>query len=342
MSRDIKISVIVLNWNGEKIINEYLPYWKKTCCESYSQLVIVDNGSNDKSVEILRKDTDDIKKIFLDQNYGFAKGYNIAVSMMDTDYVVLLNSDVEPTEGWLEKPLELLEQNDNISAIQPKIKSRRNRDFFEYAGAAGGFIDKYGYPFCRGRIFDTLEKDLGQYDNQIDIFWASGAALFIRKKDYIEAGGLDESFFAHQEEIDLCWRLRNLGKRVVFSPESVVYHYGGATLDMKNPKKTYLNFRNNLLMIYKNISENKMFLVFSLRFLLDLCSCIMFVLKLELKNSLSVLRGMRDFFKLKKDFAPKRRKIQSLSANKEITEMKNYSIVFNYFIKNKKKYSDIE
>lgn len=340
MSNDVKISVVVLNWNGENILREYLPYWKDTCCENYSQLIVVDNGSDDKSVEILNSNPD-VKTIFLDKNYGFAKGYNIAISMIDTEYIVLLNSDVEPAKGWLAQPLSLLENDSTISAVQPKIRSRRNPQYFEYAGAAGGFIDKYGYPFCRGRIFDTVEKDCGQYDNQTDIFWASGAALFIRKKDYTEVGGLDDSFFAHQEEIDLCWRLKNLGRRIVFCPDSIVFHYGGATLDMKNPKKTYLNFRNNLLMIYKNINQEQMLRVFLFRFFMDLSSCLMFAFKAEFKNSVSVLKGVLDFWRMKDSFKPKRMEIQSKLRKNEICEMKKYSIVYEYFVKNRKKYSDL-
>lgn len=339
LSDSIKISVIVLNWNGENILREYLPYWKATCSEPYSELIVVDNGSDDNSVEILKEAG--VKTILLDKNYGFAKGYNIAVSMTDTEYVVLLNSDVEPSEGWLEEPVNMFENDDTIAAIQPKIRSRRNRDYFEYAGAAGGFIDKYGYPFCRGRVFGTLEKDFGQYDNQKDIFWASGAALFIRRKDYIEVGGLDDSFFAHQEEIDLCWRLKNIGCRIVFCPHSTVYHYGGATLDMKSPRKTYLNFRNNLLMIYKNINRQDLHKVLLVRLLFDILSCMMFLFKLDCRNAYSVLRGIYDFWKMKINFKDKRNGIQSTLKVNKINEIKDYSIVYRYFIKNQKKYTDL-
>ncbi|MEG1904044.1 MAG: glycosyltransferase family 2 protein, partial [Bacteroidales bacterium] len=252
-----KVSVVILNWNGAELLRTYLPSVCRYTCGDLADLVVADNGSDDDSLQVLREEFPQVKVIEMPVNRGFAEGYNIALKHIHTEYVVLLNSDVEVTEGWLEPMIAYADQYPEVAAIQPKIRACRRRTHFEHAGAAGGYLDRFGYPFCRGRIFDTVEEDLGQYDTVADIFWATGACLFTRTKDYHEAGGLDALFFAHMEEIDLCWRFHRRNKRVVCVPQSVVYHLGGATLDTENPRKTYLNFRNNLLMLYKNLPAGK-------------------------------------------------------------------------------------
>ena len=243
------------------------------------EICVADNGSTDESVSYLQVNFPNVRLIVLDKNYGFADGYNKALQQVEAEYVVLLNSDVEVTKHWLEPLVEYMDTHPEVAACQPKICSERNKAFFEYAGAAGGYLDKYGYPFCRGRIFFFFLEDEGQYDTIQPIFWATGAALFIRLKDYREAGGLDGRFFAHMEEIDLCWRLRSRGRGVVCIPQSTVFHVGAATLKKENPRKTFLNFRNNLLMLYKNLPEEELHSVMCMRWCLDMLAALQFLLK---------------------------------------------------------------
>ena len=248
-----KVSVVILNWNGLKLMKEFLPSVREFTDLSIADVVIADNGSEDDSLDYVKSNFPEFKVFAMKENHGFAEGYNIAIENIDTEYSVLLNSDVRVTKNWLEPLVAYADENIDVAAIQPKILSLREPGKFEHAGACGGFLDKYGYPFCRGRIFDTLEKDNNQYDTIEDVFWASGACFFTRTELYKKAGGLDRNFFAHMEEIDLCWRYHLLGFRIVCVPQSAVYHLGGATLDADNPRKTYLNFRNNILMLYKNL-----------------------------------------------------------------------------------------
>ena len=243
-----KVAVVILNWNGAALLRRFLPSVCAHTNDRLADVVVVDNGSDDTSVEILNREFPQVRTLLFPRNYGFAEGYNRALDALDYEYAVLLNSDVEVTPQWIEPLLAFVEAHPDVAACQPKIRALREPEKFEYAGAAGGFIDRYGYPFCRGRLFGTLETDHGQYDDPLDIFWASGAALFVRTAVYRAVGGLDPSFFAHMEEIDLCWRIHLAGHRIAVVPQSVVYHQGGASLDASNPRKTYLNFRNNLLM----------------------------------------------------------------------------------------------
>ena len=245
----MKVSVVILNWNGCDMLRTFLPSVVRYSEGEGVEVCVADNGSTDTSVSLLQQEFPSVRTIVLDQNYGFADGYNWALQQVDAEYVVLLNSDVEVTEHWLEPMIAYLDAHPEVAACQPKIRSQRQKEYFEYAGAAGGFIDKYGYPFCRGRIMGVVEKDEGQYDTVIPVFWATGAALFIRHTDYVNVGGLDGRFFAHMEEIDLCWRLRSRNREIVCVPQSIVYHVGGATLKKENPRKTFLNFRNNLVML---------------------------------------------------------------------------------------------
>lgn len=339
---DKRVSVLVLNWNGAKILEEYIPSWIEGIDRDDAELIIIDNGSTDNSVQILREKYPYIKTILFDKNYGFAEGYNRAIEMVDSEIVVLLNSDVETPKSWLNAPLLLLDENKEISAVQPKILSRRNKNFFEYAGAAGGFIDKFGYPFCRGRIFDTLEEDRGQYDEANPyIFWASGAALFVRRNVYQELGGLDSSFFAHQEEIDLCWRMQLMGYKVAIASNSKVYHYGGASLEMNSPKKVYLNFRNNLLMIYKNIEQSHLHYTMFCRFVLDNISLLMFALKGNFALAKSVFRARIDFYKMLSNYEAIRGEIQKKRKVKSIETQKKYSIVYKYFFLGRKTFNNL-
>ena len=242
------VAVLVLNWNGLELLRSFLPSWVKFTPEE-ADLIIIDNGSTDGSVAFVREHYPEVKLVAFSENYGFAAGYNKAIAELDYKTVVLLNSDVELSDGWLREPLELLASDPSITAVQPTIRAQRSPQDFEYAGAAGGYIDSLGYPFCRGRILSVLEQDQGQYSTPADLFWASGACLIIRRAAYLEAGGLDPVFFAHQEEIDLCWRLLARGGRIVYAPSATVYHVGGASLSAESPRKVFLNFRNNLLMI---------------------------------------------------------------------------------------------
>ena len=254
----MKVSVVILNWNGCDMLRTFLPSVVRYSEGEGVEVCVADNGSTDTSVSLLQQEFPSVRTIVLDQNYGFADGYNWALQQVDAEYVVLLNSDVEVTEHWLEPMIAYLDAHPEVAACQPKIRSQRQKEYFEYAGAAGGFIDKYGYPFCRGRIMGVVEKDEGQYDTVIPVFWATGAALFIRRTDYVNVGGLDGRFFAHMEEIDLCWRLRSRNREIVCVPQSIVYHVGGATLKKENPRKTFLNFRNNLVMLYKNLPQKEL------------------------------------------------------------------------------------
>lgn len=297
-----KVSVVILNWNGAEMLRTFLPSVVKYTNPELAEVCVADNGSTDNSVDIVRNEFPSVRLIPFKDNYGFAEGYNKVMNNVDTDYVVLLNSDVEVTEGWIEPILSYMESHKDVAACQPKILSYHDKKKFEYAGASGGYIDKYGYPFCRGRVFDSLETDNGQYDTPADIFWASGAAMFVRREVYAAVGGLDPKFFAHMEEIDLCWRLLSRGYRLVCIPESKVYHVGGATLKKENPKKTYLNFRNNLLMMYKNLPSDELRKVMIVRCFLDYLAVVFYILKFDFSNAFAVVKARKDYSSMRKDF----------------------------------------
>lgn len=296
-----KLGVIILNWNGLSLLKQFLPAAVRYTCSPESDIIVADNGSDDGSMEWVAENYPEVIIYRFDKNYGFAEGYNRAISMADYPYTLLLNSDVEVTEGWWQPLLAFMEGNPDVGAVQPKIRSFRNKEMFEYAGAAGGYLDTLGYPYCRGRLFDVIEKDEGQYDmSPADVCWASGAALMVRTDLYRRLGGLDPLFFAHMEEIDFCCRLIVNGFRVCALPDSVVYHVGGASLSQGDPRKTYLNFRNNLLLLYKNlpadIGKKKLFY----RRLTDTLAFLMFVAKLDFKNAGAILRAHIDYKKMKK------------------------------------------
>ena len=297
-----QVAVVILNWNGKHLLEQFLPSVIQHTNPQIADIIIVDNDSDDDSLYFLKTEYPKIRVIALNRNYGFAEGYNKAFREIMYRYAVLLNSDVEVTENWLTPAIDYLNANIDVAALQPKILSYKDKSSFEYAGAAGGFIDIYGYPFCRGRVFSTVEKDTGQYNNITDIFWASGACLIIRMREYKRAGGLDSNFFAHQEEIDLCWRIKAQGKRIVCFPSSVVYHLGGATLNAENPGKTYLNFRNNLLMLYKNLPDKYYDKVMKTRFFLDHLAAVQFFIKGRIGSANAVLRALQDFKQMKKEY----------------------------------------
>ncbi|KAA6351797.1 N-acetylglucosaminyl-diphospho-decaprenol L-rhamnosyltransferase [termite gut metagenome] len=336
-----KITIVILNWNGCEMLRRFLPSVIGWSTMPGVEICVADNGSTDQSVEILHKLFPTVRLLLIRENLGFSAGYNRALRQINSDYVVLLNSDVEVTEHWLEPIIDYLDVHPEIAACQPKILSWHQKDRFEYAGAAGGFIDHYGYPFCRGRLQGTIEKDKGQYDTEIPIFWATGAALFIRLKDYWEVGGLDENFFAHMEEIDLCWRLRSRGKGIVCIPQSRVYHVGAATLKRENPEKTFLNFRNNLAMLYKNLPEKELYPVMRIRRILDCLAAIFFISKGQISNAWAVFRARREYEKMKSSFISARMENMRKTVCCYIPERKGSSILAWYYIKRKRKFSQL-
>lgn len=298
-----KLSIIILNWNGEKLLKEFLPSVVKSCQSPEVEVIVADNGSSDASLEILSRDFPTVRVLSFDHNLGFSGGYNKAISIVDTPFSVLLNSDVETPDGWWQPLLRFMENNPDMAACQPKIRSYKDKDRFEYAGAAGGLLDRYGYPYCRGRLFDRIELDRGQYDDgPADIAWASGACLMVRRDVFLRAGGLDELFFAHMEEIDLCCRIHNLGFRVCVVPDSIVYHLGGASLAQGNPKKTYLNFRNNLLLLHKNLPEKIGKRILFKRRLMDSLAFLMYVARFDFPNARAILKAHSDFRKMRSNY----------------------------------------
>jgi len=297
------VAVIILNWNGEKMLAKYLPQVISATDDTIADVIVADNGSDDGSLELLERSFPDVIVVKLDRNYGFAEGYNRAIAATDYRYTVLLNSDVAPATGWLNPLYDYMEAHPDVGACQPKIRSYADHKSFEYAGACGGFLDRNGYPYCRGRIFDTVERDSGQYDMVIPVFWASGAALMVRSELYVKVGGLDKDFFAHMEEIDLCVRIRRAGLKVVAISDSAVYHVGGASLNQGNPEKTYLNFRNNLLLLHKNLPRQKGRRILLFRRLADTLAFGLFLLKGDMPNARAILRAHSDFRKMKKSYS---------------------------------------
>lgn len=337
-----KLAIVILNWNGSRLMEKFLPSVVAYSPADIASVIVADNGSTDDSLAMLREKFPTVGLIELGRNYGFAEGYNQALKQVDADYVVLLNSDVEVTPGWLDAPLAALESDPQIIAAQPKIRAQREPERFEYAGAAGGYMDRYGYPFCRGRLFNVVETDRGQYDTTVDVLWATGACLFIRTEVYKASGGLDAGFFAHQEEIDLCWRLRARGYRLVCTPQSVVYHVGGATLSTESPRKTFLNFRNNLLMLYKNLPDEQLRPVMRLRFWLDYLAALKFLLSGHPANAKAVYQARREFFDLQTVYAPKRRENLKKTTVEKIPEVLDRSLLMLFYLKEKKTFTALQ
>ncbi|MGM9702574.1 MAG: glycosyltransferase family 2 protein [Prevotella sp.] len=337
-----KIAVVILNWNGATMLRQYLGDVIRYSVDDDAVVYVADNASTDDSIELLRREYPQCRVIQLDRNWGFAEGYNKALKQIEAEYYLLLNSDVRVTHHWLQPLVEFMDNHPEVAACQPKLLSVADNDSFEYAGASGGFIDRYGYPFCRGRIFDTVERDNGQYDTPSSILWATGAALLIRSTDYWQAGGLDGRFFAHNEEIDLCWRLRIMGRKIYCIPESYVYHVGGGTLPKNNPMKTYLNFRNNLTMLYKNLPDSELRHVMRMRWFLDyLAAFQMLILGRNLGDFRAVFRARRAFKRWRNDFAQDRRTIQSSSTSTPIPERLPISILWHYYAKGHKTFDQL-
>lgn len=333
---ELKVAVVILNWNGKELLEKFLP--TVTAYSADAEVVVADNASTDDSVEFVRQNYKDVKLVELPENYGFAEGYNKALATLDADLFVLLNSDVEVTENWLEPVLSYMDKHPEVAVCQPKIRWYHNRERFEYAGACGGMIDRLGYPFCRGRIFQSLEIDTGQYNDITEIFWATGACMFIRSKVFHQVGGFDAAFFAHMEEIDLCWRVRHHGHHIRCIPESVVYHMGGATLNKSNPTKTYYNFRNNLSMLYKNLPAGRLITVLPLRLLLDGVAGLKFLLEGDLKDCLAVIRAHFAFYGRLINGTLKRQKV----IRKDLQPVFERSIIIEHYIRGKKKYSELK
>ena len=331
-----KVAIVILNWNGARMLNQYLPS-VLNYSHSEAAVYVADNASTDNSLDLLHDKFPECRVITLDRNWGFAEGYNQALRQIDAEYYVLLNSDIEVTHHWLTPLVELMDVHPEIAACQPKLLSMADRDSFEYAGASGGYLDRYGYPFCRGRIFQTVERDNGQYDYATEILWATGAALMIRSKDYWDCGGLDGRFFAHNEEIDLCWRLRIRGRKVYCIPESQVYHVGGGTLPKSNPMKTFLNFRNNLTMLYKCLPDDELRHVMCWRWLLDyVAAWQMLLLGHSWGDFCAVFRARRAFARWRKDFADDRRRIQASRVDRKIPEQRSFSVLWQYYMRGRK------
>lgn len=337
-----KVAVVILNWNGKKMLAKYLPNVIEYSRQN-AEIWVADNHSSDESMRLLETQFPQVKTIVLDQNYGFADGYNRAFQEIKADYYVLLNSDVEVTHHWLTPLIEFMDSHPQVAACQPKLLSEQDKDSFEYAGACGGFIDKYGYPFCRGRILGTVEADNGQYDYRQEIFWATGACMMIRSDDYWNAGGLDGRFFAHNEEIDLCWRLRLMGRKVYCIPESEVYHVGGGTLPQGNPRKTFLNFRNNLTMLYKNLPDAELSYVMRVRWFLDYLAAFQaLLLQHSWGDFKAIWKARRAFKAWRSDFDADRRRIQAETVVPGIPERMNISILWQYYVKGIKCFSKLK
>lgn len=332
----MQTAVVILNWNGSSFLKKFLPS-VLSCTDPTISIIVADNASTDNSVELLQREFPQIQIIKNKTNGGFAKGYNDALSQINSDYYVLLNSDIEVTPGWINPIIKLMESDNSIAACQPLIRSYHTPQLFEYAGASGGFIDSYGYPFCRGRLFQHLESDFGQYNDTREIFWATGACLFIRAELYHKLGGFDEDFFAHMEEIDLCWRLKHEGYKIMVCPESVVYHVGGGTLPKKSSFKTYLNMRNNITLLYKNLPANRLAYVFVTRLVLDGVAAFKFLIDGGFQDFWAVIRAHMSFYRTFHKQKYKRKLIK----HKNVSQVYQGNIVIAYFLKGIKYFSQI-
>ena len=329
------VKVVILNWNGMEHLKRFLPSVIATTPPDIG-IVVADNGSDDGSPEMLAEVFPGVEIIALNSNYGFAKGYNIALAQIEADYFILLNSDVETTAGWCEPLVSALDSNPELIAVSPKILSYTRKEYFEYAGASGGFIDMFGYPFCRGRILSGTEKDEGQYDDERYVFWSSGACMACRKELFAQLGGFDEQFFAHMEEIDLCWRVQSQGYRVGVEPRSMVYHLGGGTLPNNSPRKIYLNYRNSLAMLYKNLPRRRLVFVFAVRTVLDILSSAVYLFKGQFDFFKNVYKAHRDFYRWRNNGLKKKRTEIQAGATIEPEGIYRGSIILRYFFVSRK------
>ena len=324
-------AVVILNYNGEDYLRRFLP--SVLTHSGNAEIIVADNQSNDRSVEVLTNEFPTVRIIQLDKNHGYAGGYNHAIAKVSAEYIVLLNSDVEVTEGWLSPLVTFLDQNPAYAACQPKIKDYNDPARFEYAGASGGYVDRLGYPYCRGRIFDSIENDQSQYDEEADIFWTSGACMLVRREVFVQSGGLDPDFFAHMEEIDLCWRFRSMGFKLRSIPTASVFHVGGGTLSKLSPLKTYLNFRNGLFMLLKNLPLTTLLMIFPIRILLDWIAAIKFILEGSPRHGISVWKAHLKMLATASKMIKKRKVFSKTDSRK--------AIVFDYYLKNKRKFDEI-
>ena len=336
-----KIAIVILNWNGREFLERFLPGVVRHSSSPGVKIIVADNGSSDDSVEFIRNKFKKVEIIELDKNYGFAGGYNKAFEKINSEYYILLNSDVEVSENWIEPIIKKMDNDPVVAAAMPKIISYQDRSKFEYAGAAGGFIDKWGYPFCRGRILNNIEPDNNQYNDSIEIFWASGACLFIRSKIFHDAGGFDDDFFAHMEEIDLCWRIKNLGYKIYCYPCSQVYHIGGGTLPNETPSKLFLNFRNSLWLLLKNLPAKKLYPVLLIRRILDGLAAMKFYLTLDWRKGNAVFKAHLSYYKHFRKMKQKRKSADF--KNKDLpSSVYKKSILISYFLKKKKTFNELD
>jgi len=333
----VHTAVVILNWNGRKYLEQFLPSLIQYS-KGNAEIIVADNASIDDSISFLTTNFPLVRIIRNAANEGFARGYNLALKQVEADYYILLNSDIEVTPDWIQPVIAMMEQDPSIAACQPKIRSYYDRSKFEYAGAAGGFIDKYGYPFCRGRLFQSLEEDFGQYDDAIEIFWATGACMFVRADLFHRIGGLDEDFFAHMEEIDLCWRLKNIGYKIMYCPQSVVYHIGGGTLPKISWRKTYYNFRNNFYLLYKNLPDNLVREVFFKRLILDAIAALKFLFTAGFKDFWAIYKAHQSFYSTLSKTKAKRNLLKHMPLHKVYGK----NIVFEYYLRKKRKFTDLD
>ena len=333
----LKVAVVILNWNGKSFLQKFLPSVLNNI-PYYAELFVADNDSTDDSVEFLKQNHPQVRLVINKENGGYAKGYNDALKQIEAQYYILLNSDIEVSPNWIEPIIKLMDEDIKIAACQPKILSYHQKQEFEYAGAGGGYIDKYGYPFCRGRIFQELEEDQSQFDDTIEVFWASGACMFVRAEHYHELEGLDNDFFAHMEEIDFCWRAKNAGYKIFYHGQSVVYHVGGGTLHKSNPRKTFLNFRNNFYLLYKNLPANRLVSVFFWRLVLDGVAGLKFLLDGSYRDSLAVIKAHFSFYASIVKLNKKRQNLKQ----KKVSKVYQRNIVYEHFVKKIKKFKSLE
>ncbi len=333
----IKVAVVILNWNGRSYLEQFLPSVLRNSPD-YAQIIVADNASTDDSVSFLKEKYPQIEIIINKENGGYAKGYNDALKLIKAEYYILLNSDIEVSKNWIEPIIDFMDKKPNVAACQPKILDFHRKTHFEYAGAGGGFIDKYAYPFCRGRIFQELEQDNGQYNNVKEVFWASGACMFVRADIFHKLKGLDNDFFAHMEEIDFCWRAKNNDYQIYYHPESVVYHVGGGTLHKSNPRKTYLNFRNNFFLLYKNLEKNQLFVVFAWRLVLDGVAGLKFLLEGNWRDAIAVIKAHYHFYIAIGSLKKKRKDLK----HKKVDQIYQRNIVYEHFIKKIKTFNQLQ
>jgi GT2 family glycosyltransferase len=333
----LKTAVVILNWNGQKFLEKFLPGVIKHS-SSLAEIIIADNDSSDNSLEYLENSHPGIKIIRLQKNHGFAGGYNLALKEIKAEYYILLNSDIEVTENWIAPVIGMMDKNPAIAACQPKIRSYHEPEKFEYAGAAGGFIDKYGYPFCQGRMFQSLEKDEGQYDEPREVFWATGACMFVRAELFHKLGGFDDDFFAHMEEIDFCWRAKNQGYKIMYCPASTIFHIGGGTLPKNNWRKTYLNIRNNIIMLYKNLEDERLVRVMAARQLLDYVAAFKFLIDGGFRDMAAVIKAHYYFWSNISKLKKKREKIPHL----RVSQIYWGNVVLQHYLQRKKSFRQLE